>query len=550
MIVELLPMKIIKSWLKANWPFLIVFVFFTWLFASLLSSHMLEVKSGDLYSGGSTWGDLPFHLSLISNFVDRGMMATISQHPLFDGINLTYPFLPDLLSAFLVKIGLSLRVALILPSFILILAVVSSIYLLTRSITGKRLGAFFAPFLFFFNGSVFGLYYYWKESISNGYNFWSGVRHLSKSYAHLEEHNLRFSNIIADYILPQRAIILGLFMGLATIFFFWKYWQKKNKKTLAVAGIIVAFLPLVHTHTFLTMIMVGGFLFLIEIILELKKWKKTATDWIYFILPVLLIGLPQFLLIAPENKGWFIRWKFSWMKKADENFMWFWIKNLGLYIPFVASGYWVSSKKIKTFYLSFFLVFALTNLFIFQPNDYDNMKFMIYWFLLSVILMAIFIDFLYSKFGWKSGALITLILIPTMAVGGLSVLRESYSSWRLFDQEDLALAEFVKKQTSPNSLFLTSDRHNHPIPGIAGRRIVVGYRGWLWTHGIDYKNKEKDILEIYEGGHKSLSLIRQYQINYILFENAQKESFHMNRDFLDNNFPLIFETANFRLYQT
>ena len=64
------------------------------LFLQLLSTHMLGQKADGLYSGGSTWGDLAWHLSMISNFAQRGSGA-VKENPIFPGDKLSYPFVPD-----------------------------------------------------------------------------------------------------------------------------------------------------------------------------------------------------------------------------------------------------------------------------------------------------------------------------------------------------------------------------------------------------------------------------------------------------------------------
>jgi hypothetical protein len=38
--------------------------------------------------------------------------------------------------------------------------------------------------------------------------------------------------------------------------------------------------------------------------------------------------------------------------------------------------------------------------------------------------------------------------------------------------------------TPPDAVFLTEQAHTHPIPAIAGRQVVCGFHGWIWTHGF------------------------------------------------------------------
>src|SRR4051794_14131830 len=89
------------------------------LFYKLLSSHMLLVRPDGWYSGGVTWADLAWHLSMISNFAERGLSA-VREDPVFPGTKLSYPFLPDLTSAWLVRCGVSVQTSLIMPAFLAI----------------------------------------------------------------------------------------------------------------------------------------------------------------------------------------------------------------------------------------------------------------------------------------------------------------------------------------------------------------------------------------------------------------------------------------------
>ena len=123
---------------------------------------MLLVRPEGWYSAGVTWGDLAWHLSLLSNFAERGFSA-VREDPIFPGTKLSYPFLPDLLSAWLVRCGFSVQSGLIVPAFLAILGSVIALYFFARRIAGP-IGAMAAPFLLFFNGSIVGCYYLWRDS--------------------------------------------------------------------------------------------------------------------------------------------------------------------------------------------------------------------------------------------------------------------------------------------------------------------------------------------------------------------------------------------------
>ncbi|OGM97418.1 MAG: hypothetical protein A2817_00695 [Candidatus Yanofskybacteria bacterium RIFCSPHIGHO2_01_FULL_39_8b] len=532
--------------LRKNWSVLILVIFFFWLFFNLLSSHMIYPKEDGLYSGGSTWGDLAIHLTFVNNFLERSFF--LRENPVFYGEKMVYPFASDLFSALLVRAGVSLRWALMGPTLLFVILAIFLMYFVIYKITGSRLGAFFAPFIFFLNGSLTGFNYFWQDYKASGLGLKEFTGEMTKSYAHLEDFCLRFSNIISDYILPQRTIVPGLVLGLIVIYFLWQYWDKRGLADLRKAGLTVAFLPLVHSHTFISMIIVAFVLAIIELFEDIRSWKNIVQRWLNFAWPVALIGLPQFAYIYPWGKESFTRFHFGWMAE-DESIWEFWARNLIPHSYIFLFAFWVAELKLKKFYIPFLSLFILTNLFLFQPHDYDNMKIMIWWFLGSIIMTAGLIDYLWEKYKKLSLFLIIPMVIGMVLVGSLSVYRESYVSWKLFSFEDIALAEFVKNNTPKESLFLTTDQHNHPIPTLAGRQVLMGFRGWLWTHGINYAERENDIFEMFSGGEESKELIAKYGVDYAAIDKNQINNFHINPDFFIENYPLLYESKNFSIYQ-
>jgi hypothetical protein len=148
----------------------------------------------------------------------------------------------------------------------------------------------------------------------------------------------------------------------------------------------------------------------------------------------------------------------------------------------------------------------------------------------------------------RFGLVLSLFLVVTMiATGSVSVWRELHLSQRMFSPEDLSLAQYVKNQTSTNDIFLTSDKHNNPVPCLAGRRIVMGYRGWLWTHGIDYHSREHDVIEMHEGSTQALRLLRGYRVNYVLIESEKIVALRESPEFFVKRFPVVFRSPNYTL---
>jgi hypothetical protein len=53
------------------------------------------------------------------------------------------------------------------------------------------------------------------------------------------------------------------------------------------------------------------------------------------------------------------------------------------------------------------------------------------------------------------------------------------------DLEPRVIADWAIANSAPRSVWLTSTHHNHPIPTLAKRQVLLGYRGWIGSHNLD-----------------------------------------------------------------
>jgi uncharacterized membrane protein len=204
---------------------------------------------------------------------------------------------------------------------------------------------------------------------------------------------------------------------------------------------------------------------------------------------------------------------------------------------------------VKTFYLAFFGLFVVSNILVFQPNDWDNIKLFVWWFLLSCVLAGFFLEQLWRRYSWR-GAFVAILLFALMtATGAASVYRELHLSWLMFSREDLELGEFVRDHTRKDALFLTSDKPNNPVACLGGRRILMGYRGWLWTHAINYREREQDIMAMYSGSDRARDILTRYSVDYVLIEQDKVADFHENQGFFAANSRPVYSSAHYILFE-
>ena len=386
-------------------PLIFLAAVFGLVFFKLLSSHMLLARPDGWYSAGATWADLGWHLSMLSNFAERGVSA-VREDPIFPGTKLSYPFLPDLLSAWLVRCGLRVPASLIVPALLAILASVIALYLFARRITGP-VGAMAAPFLLFFNGSIVGCYYFWRDSRIS-HSLGSTFLGPGADYSHLPERNIHFSNFVSEYILPQRAAEFGLFLGLLAVQFLWIYWDTRKRNYLVYASLMLSCMPCVHFHSFLALLIVAAFLFCIQFLADPGYWSAIR-DWLFFAVPLVILALPQVRWISPVDAGHFLRVQWGWMS-GNEPLWLFWLKNMSPHWLVFVLAFWMAKPKLKTFYLAFVGLFVVGNILVFQPNDWDNIKLFVWWFLPGCVLAGFFLEQLWRRIP-GSGALIAILRV-------------------------------------------------------------------------------------------------------------------------------------------
>ncbi len=219
------------------------------LWTYLLHTHTILLgEDGAMYAGQCTYGDMNMHLGFITSIANQGTFPP--EYSLFPGTKLSYPFLNDSISSSLYLLGASLRLAYILPMLIAFVQVVGSVYLLAISLFGSRAKALLTNVLFFLNGGL-GFAYFFDWSRNGEYTLRSIFTGFYTTPTNLVDHNIRWVNIIADMLLPQRATLFGYAVLFPCIWLLYQAVFCGKKQYFLTAGIFASALPMIHTHSFL-----------------------------------------------------------------------------------------------------------------------------------------------------------------------------------------------------------------------------------------------------------------------------------------------------------
>lgn len=530
-----------RLWVGA---FAIAFILLGALFWRLFSSHYLYNKPDGLYSASNVWGDLPVHMALGTSFAERGVAKTLSDNPIYSGVSVSYPFLPDLLSGLLMKAGASPRAAFLWPTYLGTLAFILALWFVALKLTRSRIGALLAPFVFMFNGSVWGLGYFVRDLARSGQGIGEFLSHLGRNYSYIKEADVVVSNLISDFILPQRAFIFGLVLALFALYFLWRYATGFDRRHLLFAALVTGALPLIHSHSFIAVAIISSGFFLGEAAAAFKhtdRFDALVGKWLfYFAVPVAALAIPQILLVLPGS-GKDAAMHFGFF--GGGNALVFWLKNAALYLPIFLAAYLCAPRSARALFRPFILLFIIASAVIFQPYAWDNTKFIVVAFLGFSILSSWLFERLWQK-GWRGRIAIAALVFSMTATGAITVIRELGPGSRLFSRDGIAMAEFIKADTPPDSIFLTGMNSNNPVFALAGRSVVQGYGGWIWSYGIDGSDRKRDMGAIYAGAASSSALIDRYGIDYILIDPAAKEQFKISPA-ITESYPLVWRKGDY-----
>lgn len=552
----------------------------------------------------NNFGDLPFHLSAITRFAYGQNYPP--EDPTFSGVRFTYPFMTDFISAMFVRAGASLRDSMFIENVIISVALVGVLHRFGQQLLRDRTAALLTPVLIILNGG-FGWFLFLRDASNAGGGVFEVLKTMPHSYTILPDvaQGWRWGNAVTSLLLTQRGFLLGI--PLAAIVF-GQWWlslrssdqdskketdegkRKKEKgendevttpaskdfatrddssrapglsvsslfpssffllpssKRMIAAGAVAGLLPLVHAHSFIAVMGVGGCLALIN----WKRWR----DWILFFAVASAIAVPQLLwsthhsAVSTTN---FIGFEFGWGHGTD-NILWFWLKNTGLFIPLlIAALIWkrdeyLVTRRLMLFYLPFTLCFIVPNIVRLAPWIWDNVKILFYWWIGSAPLVALLLARLWQGKTWNR-VLAAALLVVLTAAGALDVyaLAAGRDDYGEFDRDGVAFAEKIREQTAPRAMILHAPIHNTPI-FLTGRRSLMGYPGHIWTHGIAFGEREAEIKRIYAGALDAPYLLAKYQVDYVAVGPTEKAALKVNEEFF-KRYRKVIEVGGYSLYQ-
>ena len=531
----------------------------TALSAYLQYTHnIMPAADGSLWCGQATYGDLCMHLSFVTSLKNMRFPPSYS---LLAGTSLAYPYLTDALSTTFYMLGMPLNLSLVVPGTLLMTLTYAGYMLLAQQILGGRHKAVaVAALLFFFNG---GLGFLYDFDLAFTDNF-ARVREIFTGYyktpANQPDLNLRFSNVIADLMLPQRALLGGWAMGLPALYLLISSVREKSVRQTAMLALWASALPLVHTHTFLALGLFSGGYLLGSLIEQKEERRGILIRAGLYLGVVLALALPQLMGNAVKQtlEGGSLRFQFNWVNNSGgrgfkDGYFWFWVKNAGLpFILVICACLCARKRGYLDIVLGMTAVYVVAETILFQPNEYDNNKLFYIWFMFAMIFAADYGSMLMQRLAGLPGRalLCGLFLWASLFSGALSLGREAVSGYQLFSANAVAAGDWIRENTDHDDVFLTGQQHINPVCSLAGRQIICGSDLYVFFHGLDYNQQSADCRRFYEDPRANADVLMTYDVHYIYVSDYERAEFDVDLDALDADYELVYENDDVRIYDT
>ena len=537
---------------------LIVVAPLTALSAYLQTTHMLMPASdGSYWCGQSTYGDLCMHLSFITSLENASFPPAYN---LLYGTSLSYPYLTDALSTSMLMLGMSIQQALVVPGTLLMMLTYVGYMLLAREILGDRNKAIVvAVLLFFLNGGLGFLY----DFDMMGRDGFAKIREIFTGYymtpANQPELNLRWSNVIADLLVPQRALLGGWAMGIPALYLLITSSRARSMKETVVLALWASCLPLVHTHTFLALGLFSGGYLIGRMIAHPGQRRGILVRAGVYLGIVLVLAMPQLLgnAIRQTVDGGVIRIVFDWVNNNGgltliDGYLWFWVKNVGLpFILILCACLNAQRRGQLDLLLGMTAIYVVADWVLFQRNPYDNNKLFYIWFMFGAILAADYGSVLMQRLTGLRGrnVLCALFLIASVLSGSLSIARECVSGYQLFSATAVEAGEWIAENTEKDDVFLTGQQHINPVCSLAGRQILCGSSLYVYFHGLDYDRQSEDCRRFYEDPENNADVLEAYDVDYIYVSDYERADFDVDLGAIDAACEMVYENPDVRIYR-
>ncbi len=526
------------------------------LSAYLQYTHILRNVDGALHVGQSTYGDLSLHLGIATSLQNAHFAPDYSILP---GAMLGYPFLSDSMVTTMLLFGADLASSFVLTGTLMMALVYVGFIIFAWEIT-KNIFAVILAFIFMFINGGLGFLYTFDGVFRDASALREVFTGFYKTPTNQPDLNLRWVNVIADMMIPQRTLLAGWCVLLPALYMLIEAMRTQRRSDFILLGIWAGLMPMVHTHSFFALgLASGGIAIYRTICSPAERREDTIVCYALYAACACILALPQLLKWTfPQTvDGGSLRLRFNWVNNQGnghliDGYFWFWIKNVGLnYILMVPAAIFAKKGSVKrTLAIGALVIYTVAEFIQFQPNEYDNNKLFYVAYMLMMPVVGSYLVHIWRRLkGLKLRALIACMFIAAGTVsGGLSIAREVVSDYQLFSAEEAQAAEYIRENTEDKSVFLTGQQHCNAVAALTGRYIVCGTASYLYFHGLDFTQQQSACALMYADPANNEAMFDRYNVDYVYLSSWEFANFAVDLNWFDENMDIAYANRSVRIY--
>jgi hypothetical protein len=355
---------------------------------------------------------------------------------------------------------------------------------------------------------------------------------------------------ILHFLLPQRSAVFSMPLVLIAMVYIVQSTSGPRKRRIlfVIAGVAVGMIPFTSGHSFLAICMWALFV----AVFEFDFWSPRTfiAKWLWFGIPVLVIGLPQCLVfigavqmsIKPIWTDYFLR-GFSAMASRL-----LWWNSLSVFVTISVFHCWfaLNERQIK-FYLPSICIFVISNFLRYQSGAMNNTKvFFAGWYLIAVVCAAEFIIKLYRSRFTIFRFVAIVFLIEMSATSVCCFIQTARFRQLLLDEHSVVYSHWIDENVPIDAIALTDSHGYSPFCIAGGRTSLMSFVGWTNSLGIDSAERISLLKGIIEFDFPR-SLVVANGISYAETLPWLELNFSIRER--DWNWNLVFEAGTIRLYE-
>jgi hypothetical protein len=386
-----------------------------------------------------------------------------------------------------------------------------------------RWGGWFAVMGFLCNGGLAG---------------WKFFHHFGFRIEDYQE-GMAWKSIPLSMFVTQRGLLYAIPTGLLLLTTWRAQWfRKPDDPQPAVAMpvwvqvVLYGTMPLFHLHTFIFLSAVLGW-WVIQGRKGVRLQYEVMDLILWAVLPATVcVSLVTGLFQRGQSVAGVVHLKPGWMQE-DHGFFTFWFTNFGV-LPLLALALvvWIVMRFRKSmeardafaFVFPSLFVFGLSCFVMFAPWEWDNMKIMIWAYLCILPFLHEALLEIPRDAGIPARVACYLLLFFSGFVSLVGGLDASHTGFEIARRSELDGVNFAVRSLPPDSTFAGWPTYNHPLL-LCGCKMVEGYDGHLFSHGINYEPRLQQLEAMMNGAPGWRAVAAALHVRYLYWGSREEEAY-------------------------